>query len=132
MFYLVPTALCLKDCGNPTWQMEAEEWFTMTVIFTRESGLMIRTTGTGTIINKRMASILREPGSKTHNLALGTRSGPTRLLILDNITMARSRARELCAGLTALSMRVTSKIIIYMDKGRINGATEEATLVDGT
>jgi hypothetical protein len=46
--------------------------------------------------------------------------------------MARSRVRGPFDGPTAPSTKATSKITIYTAKVHINGATEEATKVDGT
>ncbi len=69
---------------------------------------------------------------KTPSLVPGMRSGLTKLLTPDNITMARSRVREPSDGQTAQSTRVTSKITIYTAKVHINGAMEEATKVSGT
>lgn len=92
---------------------------------------MIGITATVTIITLKMVLISKVRGSKTLSLAPGMRSGPTKLLTLDNTTMARSRGREPSDGQTARSTRATSKITIYMVKVHINGAMEEATKVDG-
>ena len=93
---------------------------------------MIGITATVTIITLKMVLISKVRGSKTLSLAPGMRSGPTKLLTPGNTTMARSRVRGPFDGPTAPSTKATSKITIYTAKVHINGATEEATKVDGT
>ncbi len=124
--------LYMKVSGSLTWQMAQDAWSIAMVIYTKESGWTIGITATVTIITSKMESISKVHGSKTLSLAQAMRSGPTKLLTPDNTTMARSRGRGPSDGPTAPFTRVTSKITIYTAKVHINGATEEATKVDGT
>ena len=66
-----------------------------------------------TIITLKMASIFKEHSKKTHDLPLVISSSQIKEHIRGNFTMAKSRVRVFSDDLTAQSMRLTSKIILY-------------------
>jgi hypothetical protein len=66
-----------------------------------------------TIITLKMASIFKEHRMKRHNLPRVIRGGPIKQNIRGNFEMAKSRLKVFSDDLTAQSMRLTSKIILY-------------------
>lgn len=124
------TAQFIKDSGKMIKQMARDDSFTLTVMFMREIGLMIRLMVKVFILIQMEPSML-ETGKKTNRTATELKPGQMVQNTLVLTSTERNTERENSYGLTAQDMRESSTTTTFMELESMNGLMEDSTTESG-
>lgn len=124
------TAQFIKGSGKMIKQMARDDSFTLTVMFMREIGLMIRLMVKVFILIQMEPSML-ETGKKTNRTATELKPGQMVQNTLALMSTERNTERVNSYGLTAQDMRESSTTTTFMELESMNGLMEDSTTENG-